>query len=57
MDLPLKSPFEDTRKNNNESQDLKIEGLEKNEKKNMEIDAEGIIDKEDLKWIPKIYQY
>ena len=54
MDLPLKSPFEDTRKNNNESQDLKIEGLEKNEKKNMEIDAEGIIDKEDLKWLPKI---
>ena len=54
VDLPLKSPFEDTRKNNNESQDLKIEGLEKNEKKNMEIDAEGIIDKEDLKWLPKI---
>ncbi len=54
MDLPLKSPFEDTRKNNDESQDLKIEGLEKNEKKNMEIDAEGIIDKEDLKWLPKI---
>ena len=54
VDLPLKSPFEDTRKNNNESKDLKIEGIEKNEEKNIEIDAEEIIDIEDLKWLPKI---
>ena len=54
IDLPLKSPFEDKRKNNNESQELKIEGIEKNEEENIKIDAEGIIDIEDLKWLPRI---
>jgi len=54
VDLPLKSPFEDKRKNNNESQELKIEGIEKNEEENIKIDAEGIIDIEDLKWLPRI---
>ena len=53
VDLPLKSPFEDTRKNNNESNDLKIEGIEKNEEENIKIDAEGIIDIKDLEYIPK----
>ena len=54
VELPLKSPFEDTRKNNNESQDLKIEGIKINEEENIKIDVEGIIDIEDLKWLPKI---
>ena len=50
----MKSPFEEKRKNNNESQELKIEGIEKNEEENIKIDAEGIIDIEDLKWLPRI---
>ena len=53
IDLPLKSPFEDKRKNNNESQELKIEGIEKNEEENIKIDAAGIIDIEDLKWLQR----
>ena len=54
VDLPLKSPFEDTRKNNNESNDLKIEGIEKNEEENIKIDTEETIEVKDLKWLPKI---
>ena len=54
VDLPLKSPFEDTRKNNNESKDLKIEGIEKNEEEKIKIDTEETIEVKDLKWLPKI---
>ena len=42
VDLPLKSPFEDTRKNNNESKDLKIDGIEKNEEKKIKIDKNNL---------------
>ena len=54
VDLPLKSPFEDTRKNNNESKDLKIDGIENNEEQNIKIDTEETIEVKDLKWLPKI---
>ena len=54
VDLPLKSPFEDTRKNNNESKDLKIEGIEKYEEEKIKIDTEETIEVKDLKWLPKI---
>ena len=54
VDLPLKSPFEDTRKNNNESKDLKIEGIEKNEEEKIKIDTEETIEVKDFKWLPKI---
>ena len=54
VDLPLKSPFEDTRKNNNESKDLKIDGIEKNEEEKIKIDTEETIEVKDLKWLPKI---
>ncbi len=54
VDLPLKSPFEDKRKNNNESKDLKIEGIEKNEEEKIKIDIEETIEVKDLKWLPKI---
>ena len=43
VDLPLKSPFEDKRKNNNESKDLKIDGIEKKEEEKIKIDAEGLL--------------
>ena len=54
VDLPLKSPFQDTRKNNNESKDLKIDGVEKNEEEKIKIDTEETIEVKDLKWFPKI---
>ena len=54
VDLPLKSPFEDKRKNNNESKDLKIDGIEKNEEEKIKIDTEETIEVKDLKWLPKI---
>ena len=54
VDLPLKSTFEDTRKNNNESKDLKIDGIENNEEQNIKIDTEDNIEVKDLKWLPKI---
>ena len=54
VDLPLKSPFEDTRKNNNDSKDLKIDGIEKNEEEKIKIDTEETIEAKDLKWLPKI---
>ena len=53
-ELPLKSPFEDSRKNNNESKDLKIDGIEKNKEEKIKIDAEETIEVKDLKWLPKI---
>ena len=43
VDLPLKSPFEDERKKNDDSKDLKIEGIEKNEAENIQIDIEETI--------------
>ena len=52
VDLPLKSPFEDKRKNNNESKDLKIDGIEKNEEEKIKIDTEETIEVKDLKWLP-----
>ena len=54
VDLPLKSPFEDKSKNNNDSKDLQIEGMEKNEAENIKIDTEETIEVNDLKWLPKI---
>jgi len=54
VDLPLKSPFEDKRKNNNEPKDLKIDGIEKNEEEKIKIDTEETIEVKDLKWLPKI---
>jgi len=43
VDLPLKSPFEDKRKNNNESKDLKIDGIEKKEEEKIKIDTKRLL--------------
>ena len=52
VDLPLESPFEDTRKNDNDFKDIKIEGIEKKEKDNIKIDTEENIEVKDLEWLP-----